>query len=238
MTPWGFTLAGHKKMANGTFEPNETALVRELLQEVDVLVNVGANVGYYPCHALSLGKPVICVEPIIRNLHYLLTNIKDNGWSHQAEVFPVALGSGLDILQMWGSGTGASLIKGWADNPASYARQVPVLTLDRLLGNSLSGKKALILVDIEGSEYMMLQGSAQTLRNEPRPIWMMEVSLTEHQPKEIDINPYFGKIFEMMFNAGYHAFTADKRADVLTKSDVDRIISGVRKIGVHNFVFR
>ena len=79
-------------MAAGTLEPEETALVRKLLQEVDVLVNVGANVGYYCCHALSLGKPVIAVEPIAGNLHYLLANIRNNGWTAYAEVFPMANG--------------------------------------------------------------------------------------------------------------------------------------------------
>ena len=152
-------------MAAGTFELEETELVRKLLQEVDVLVNVGANVGYYCCHALSLGKPVIAMEPIARNLHYLLTNIRNNGWSQQAEVFPVALGRRTDILQMWGGGTGASLIKGWASIHESYVTQVPVLSLDRVLGDAIKGKKALILVDIEGAEFMMLQGAAQALQN-------------------------------------------------------------------------
>ncbi len=69
-----------------------------------VLVNVGANVGYYCYHALSMGKPVIAVEPNTRNLHYLLKNIQNNGWAKLAEVFPVAMGSGADILQMWGEG--------------------------------------------------------------------------------------------------------------------------------------
>lgn len=101
-TPWGFTLAGQPAMASGNFEPEETAVVRRLLQEVDVLVNVGANVGYYCCHALSLGKPVIAMEPIARNLHYLLKNIRENGWAQQAEVFSAALGATNDILQMWG----------------------------------------------------------------------------------------------------------------------------------------
>ena len=53
-TPWGFKLAGNAAMAQGTFEPVETELVRKLLGEVDVLINVGANVGYYCCHALSM----------------------------------------------------------------------------------------------------------------------------------------------------------------------------------------
>ena len=100
MTPWGFTLAGHEAMATGTFEPQETKLVRHLLGEVNLLVNVGANVGYYCCHALSLGKPVIAVEPIARNLRYLLKNILNNGWATEAQVYPVAVGRGTDILEM------------------------------------------------------------------------------------------------------------------------------------------
>ena len=238
MTPWGFTLAGHEAMAAGTFEPEETVLVRKLLQEVDVLVNIGANVGYYCCHALSLGKPVIAVEPIARNLHYLLTNIRNNGRSQQAEVFPIALGSGTDILHMWGGGTGASLIKGWASIHESYVTQVPVLSLDRVLGNAIKGKQALILVDIEGAEFMMLQGAAQALQNDPRPIWMMEVSTTEHQPAGTAMNPYFEKTFEVFFECGYRACMADAEAKKLKKSDVNDVVANRKRLTTHNFIFR
>lgn len=237
-TPWGFTLAGHDGMAAGTFEPEETALVRKLLQEVDVLVNVGANVGYYCCHALSLGKPVIAVEPIVRNLHYLLANIRNNGWTGRAEVFPVALGEKTDILQMWGGGTGASLVKGWASTPESYVTQVPILSLDRVLGDAINGKRALILVDIEGAELMMLQGAAQTLRNEPRPIWIMEVSTTEHQPAGTSINPNFAKTFDMFFDQGYRAFTADMGSQEIRKVEIDNVLAHAVRLGTHNFIFR
>lgn len=236
-TPWGFTLAGHEAMAAGKFEPDETKLVRNLLQEVDLLVNVGANIGYYCCHALSLGKPVIAVEPIARNIHYLLTNIRNNDWSDQAEVFPVAMGQSNNILQMWGGGTGASLIKGWASIPNSYVTQVPVLSLDRVLGNAIKGKKALILVDIEGAEFMMLQGANHTLNNELRPIWMMEISTTEHQPKGTSMNPNFVKTFEMFFRCGYRARTADSVGMELGIKDVNLVMFGHKKLGTNNFIF-
>ena len=80
-TPWGFKLGGNSAMAQGNFEPIETEVVRNMLREVDIFVNVGANIGYYCCHALSLGKPVIAFEPIYRNVRHLLRNIRSNGWS-------------------------------------------------------------------------------------------------------------------------------------------------------------
>ena len=43
-TPWGFSLAGHKAMAKGTFEPEETNMMRNLTHEIDIFINVGANV--------------------------------------------------------------------------------------------------------------------------------------------------------------------------------------------------
>ena len=236
-TPWGFTLAGHSAMAAGTFESEETRLVRELLREVDVLVNVGANVGYYCCHALSLGKPVIAIEPIARNLHYLLRNITENDWAQQAEIFPVALGANADVLKMWGGGTGASLVKGWANIPESYVTQVPVLTLDRILGATLQGKRALILVDVEGAEYAMLQGATQTLQNNPCPIWMMEIGSTMHQPSGVSVNPDLVATFEIFFSCGYTAFTAD---EVSASVNIEKVRAVADEEGVfrtHNFCF-
>jgi FkbM family methyltransferase len=236
-TPWGFCFSGHDAMADGSFEPEETKVVRRLLADVDVLVNVGANVGYYCCHALSMGKPVIAVEPNTRNLHYLLKNIQNNGWAKLAEVFPVAMGSGADIMKMWGGGTGASLIKGWAAIPESYVTQVPILSLDRVLGDALRGKKALILVDIEGAEFMMLQGANQTLIDEPRPIWMMEISTTDHQPESTVMNPHFAKTFELFFAQGYRAFTADEAAMEITPAIVRKVVAGAQNLVTNNFMF-
>lgn len=237
ITPWGFSFAGHDAMAEGSFEPQETAVVRKLLTEVDVLVNVGANVGYYCCHALSMGKSVIAVEPNTRNLHYLLKNIKHNGWEKLAEVFPVAMGGGTDILQMWGGGTGASLVKGWASISESYVTQVPILSLDRVLGDILRDKRALLLVDIEGAEFMMLQGAKQTLMNEPRPIWLMEISSSEHQPAGVAMNPRFAETFGLFFEHGYQALTADAAAEEISPAMVQEVVTGQRKLGTHNFVF-
>jgi len=238
VTPWGFTLAGHADMASGDFEPDETRLVRCLLKEVDIFVNIGANVGYYCCHALSMGKAVIAVEPIPRNVHYLLRNIRENGWSKRAEVYPVALGTQVDILNIWGGGTAASLIKGWAGIQESYVTQVPVLTLERVLGSALENRKALILLDVEGAEYEILQGSLKTLNLNPRPIWFVEIMASEHLPQGIDFNPNFVSIFEFFYKNSYTAITADKYQKPVSLDQVIAFVNGQKPIEAHNFIFR
>jgi len=128
------------------------------------------------------------------------------------------------------------LVKGWANISESYVTQVPILSLDRVLGGTLHGKKALILVDIEGAEFMMLQGAKQTLANDPRPIWLMEISSSEHQPAGVAMNPNFAKTFELIFMHGYQAVTADTAATQITPQIVEEIMAGRQKLSMHNFV--
>lgn len=237
-TPWGFTLAGHKDMALGIFEPQETDLVRNLLQDVDLLVNIGANVGYYCCHALSLGKKVIAVEPLHRNLRYLMKNIKDNGWQDMVEIFPVALSNNNNILDLFGGTTGASLVKGWSGCSENYKVNVPVLTLDRIIGEYLNSKNALIIVDIEGSELQMLYGALKTLASNPRPTWLIEICFNEHHPDAKYKKLQFRKIFEIFFELNYAALAIADEPYQITPNIVEKILSGDVLLNTHNFLFK
>jgi hypothetical protein len=55
-TPMGFKFTGNRSMQEGRFESEETKVVIKLLQRVNIFINVGANIGYYCCHALKYGK--------------------------------------------------------------------------------------------------------------------------------------------------------------------------------------
>lgn len=237
LTKWGFNLAGNTAMANGTFEPIETAFVRKILNEVDILVNVGANVGYYCCHALSMDKRVIAFEPIERNLRYLYKNIKANCWN-EVEVFPMALSNHIGILEIYGGDTGASLVKGWAGIAESYKTLVPCSTMDLLLNNRLYGKRVLILMDVEGAEKWVLEGAKKMLNNEPKPIWLMEITAEAHQPNGTHFNPYFKETFEFFFDHGYKAFAVSQNLLPISIEDVDKICNGHLSMNTHNFLFK
>lgn len=238
VTPWGFKLSGNLAMAKGEFEPIETEVVINILQDVDVLVNVGANIGYYCSHALHMGKSVIAFEPMQRNLRFLCQNVKANNWKN-IEIYPVALSNQVGVLEIYGADTGASIVKGWAGTPESYVTLVPSTSLDNVLGSRLQGRKVLVLIDVEGAEKGVLEGATALLRNEPKPLWLLEISSTEHQPQGIAVNPHFAATFKIMLDAGYEAFTADKLMRRITWAEIEAVQNGEADMfGTHNFLFR
>ena len=238
MTPLGFMFGGHKGMQRGIFEQQETVLIQKILPTIDILINVGANIGYYVCLGLHNKKKVIAFEPIASNLKYLLKNIKINEWQNNVEIFPIALSNKTGIIEIYGGGTGASLIKGWAQTPDSYLTLVPSLTMNIVLGERLQGKKILLIVDIEGAENMMLEGSSILLDMNPKPIWLVEICCTEHQPKGIKINPNLLQTFEKFWNKGYDSITADKFLRIITKAEILKIIeTQIDTLGSLNFIF-
>lgn len=237
ITPWGFKLAGNSDMARGRFEPVETELIRTILKEVDILVNVGANIGYYCCHALSMGKQVIAFEPVQRNLRYLCKNIKVNGWTG-VEIFPIALSNCVGILELYGNNTAASVIKGWEGTSENYVTLVPSSTLDLALGIRLQGKRVLVLVDIEGAEKWMLDGATRLLASAPKPIWIVEIKHMHLHQTNFVLNPNFLETFQIFFQNGYKVFVINQDIRPITMEHVELIIKGEQKIETHNFLFR
>jgi FkbM family methyltransferase len=238
MTPQGFLLQGNTLMQQGTFEPDETRLVTRLLQDSEILVNVGANIGYYACMGLQSGIPVIAFEPMPGNLYHLLRNLRHNGWESRAEIYPVALADHIGVVEMYGGGTGASLTRGWAGVPDRYVSLVPVTTGDNVIGSRLAGLRCLVLVDIEGAEDRFLAGASRLIGNDPAPVWLVEITISEHLPEGQVVNPHLLSTFDRFFKAGYIAWAIGKTIRRVLREEVVVIAGGAGDtLGTHNFLF-
>lgn len=241
-TMLGFKLIGNGAMESGIFEPEETYIFGGLLNQVDIFVNVGANIGYYCCLALLKHKPTIAFEPEPRNLKYLLKNIKANNWENEIEIYPVAISSKVGIVDIYGGtsgiSTGASLLRGWANTPSYLVDIVPATTLDLVLGNRLNGQKVLVLMDIEGAEFFALQGASVLLKQFPKPFWLVEICIRDHQPANVSINPNLLATFSIFWENGYEAFTANRDPRIITKEELMLIANGGENTTqTHNFIF-
>ncbi len=238
-TPLGFKLVGHYEMEQGLFEPKETELIKKILKKVDILINVGANIGYYCCIALKLNKYVVAFEPIPLNLQYLLKNLKANNWEEHIEIFPLALSNKIGIIEIYGGGTMASLVKGWGQSTLKQiVTLVPTSTMDIVLNSRFQDQRCLILVDIEGAEKLMLEGASTLLCAKPKHIWMVEISISEHQPNGININPNLLATFQLFWDKGYEAWTADNQGRQIFPEEIESIIKNTTDtLLTHNFLF-
>jgi FkbM family methyltransferase len=237
-TPMGFKLIGNPSMQKGEYEPEETEIAIKIISRVDVFINIGANIGYYCCVALKHGKQVVAFEPMDHNLRYLLRNIKANNWASPIEVYPLALSNDVGVIEIFGGGPQASLIPGWGSGPGQYVTLVPSSTLDNVLHSRFQGQRCFVLVDIEGAEQMMLGGASSFIDRDPKPIWMIEISVTENQPAKARINPNLVSTFRVFWDRGYEAWTADKQCRIIHPDEVEEIArGGTDHFSTHNFLF-
>lgn len=232
----GFKFIGSALMERGDFEPDESEIFDKIINNFDLLINVGANTGYYCLKALSKNKNVIAFEPNELNTKTLLRNVYENEFSHKIHIFQLALSDHVGILPIYGADTGASLIKGWAGQ--NQHTLVPVNTFDNVTHSLVDNSKKLVLVDIEGAEYNFLHGAYSILKNPEDTVFMMEISVAEHQPTGTNINPRLLDTFQLMDQFGYSAFTCDSRKRSVQISEISEIVrTGIDTLGTHNFIF-
>lgn len=241
MTPYGFNLKGtnsihHIAMQEGMFEADEVKLFRNIFENSDVFVDVGANIGFYSCLARQAKLHVVAVEPLQKNLKYLYANILANEWD-KVEIFPVGLAEHPGVATLFGgSSTGASLIGSWAGASRMFRQNIALSTLDILLGNRFDGKRIFIKMDVEGAEYPALLGAECVMNMRPKPTWVIEICLNEYHPD--GVNPNFQDIFNLFWRYGYEARTADQSNKIIKLEDIDRWIKyGRCDSGTINYKF-
>lgn len=232
----GFKFNGPALMECGKFEPDETYVFEALIENFDCFVNIGANAGYYVLKALNRNIETIAFEPNELNIKLLLRNINANKFLAQSHIFPLALSDFVGVVPIYGASTGASLVAGWAGQ--EHHELVPVSTFD-LIGKSIVKEKSpFILIDIEGAEFSCLKGARETLLENDKSAFMVEICTTEHQPGEVVINPNLMQTFELFFSYGFLAYTATRSMRRVSLDEVRMVIdTRTDSFGTHNFLF-
>jgi FkbM family methyltransferase len=149
-------------------EPEQAEAVASILRPGDVLIDIGANVGFYTILASKrVGKKgkVYAIEPFLRNLLLLSLHIKINRCSNVI-IVPAACAdvSGIALFQP-GRNPAEGRILNSADSVDAALKIVPVpmISIDDLC-KKLSVCPSVLKIDVEGAELRVLQGARETLR--------------------------------------------------------------------------
>ncbi len=95
-----------------------------------------------------------------------------------------------------------------------------------------------MLIDVEGAELGCLKGASSLLSANTKNVLLIEISVNEHQPSGIQINPNLVETFELMFSNDFKAFTVDAEFRQVELAEVVQIAeTGMDSIGTHNFLF-
>ena len=147
---------------NGVYGELDTKIIREEIHEGDIVVDVGANIGYYTLiFAQLVGKSgkVFAFEPEPKNFEILKKNIEINNYQNIiAEQKIVSDKSGMMKLFIAEQGIVGHRIQQKTDSQKFI--EIESIILDDYLKNlNLSGKINFIKIDVEGAEVKVLEGS-------------------------------------------------------------------------------
>ena len=172
---------------NKIYEKNETNFVKDSVNKGDIVIDIGANIGYYTLMFAKLvgdtGK-IYSFEPDPRNFLILEKNIQINGYNNIIlEKKAVSNKLGKSILYVNENSAGSSMHK-----PNNVVNQIDVdlITLDNYFEvNSITPD--FIKIDIEGYELNALKGMESILQSSDKTKIMIEYNpLTK---KELNSDP-------------------------------------------------
>lgn len=173
-----------RRIFYGTYEVPEARLVKSLLARGDVVVDVGANIGFFTllaARAVGAQGHVLAIEPVPANAAALVENVTSNHLLN-VEVRQVAVDAAPGIVRLGvqsgerigGTGkTGTS--GGYTVGGAELAVDANAVTLDELV-QELGRPVRLVKLDVEGYEPRVLRGFASTLGSAPPDAILIEAN--------------------------------------------------------------
>ena len=181
-------------------------LIKSLLKEGDIFVDVGANIGYYSLLASRyVGERglVLAFEPVPETYEVLLMNLKLNNvknvkayrlaiWSKQAKIRMIIPKGWFGLASIYS--TKQSLYRGMKSMNSITVHSLP---LDNILKHYRRIK--LVKIDAEGSEYHILKGSTKVLHK----IQYIIIELTLNAKETIKLLRKMGFKIKRLGNTNY-----------------------------------
>lgn len=203
-------------------------LLKEInIQDNDLILDIGANIGWYSLVLSHKSKPqILAFEPDKFNFSLLEQNVRLNNKTN-VRLFNTAIGNRNGILPFF-------LYKNYNLGRHSFVRQknsiestmVPVAVLDDLMSDQCLQHKRIkiIKIDIEGYEYSALLNATTTLRQ-------TDNLLSEFSPQlmvQLDQDPW--AFINLIRSTGFTILEISREG--LTDPNLDEIISQGRQVNL------
>jgi len=173
--PGDWRIMGIEILNFGDFERSETQLLLSYVKEDSVVVDIGANIGWYSIllgRAASRGGVLAC-EPIPSTIGFLKKNLALNG-TQNVELFEHGLSDEDKELVFYFHPhvSGATSAKNLLESAEAVTVRARVKRMDDVLRGE--GRIDLLKCDVEGAEIFALRGGLETIER-TRPVLFIEM---------------------------------------------------------------
>ena len=191
----------------GVWEPAVTRLFEHILKAGDVVVDVGANIGYYSILAEKLvgeSGTVFAIEPSESIRQRLKRNLELNA-SKGIRVVPYGAWHQSDAADLhFIEGNRGSSTLSDAD-PSEKSERIALRTLDSLIPTELHQRVTLMKIDVEGAEEFALLGAESILRSASNLTVLCEVD----PGRMASLKGSAQRLIELMQERGFSVFRID-----------------------------
>ena len=147
----------------GEYEQAETVAFSRLVEKGSIVLDVGANIGYFATFFAQRAAHVYAIEPTPSTLALLRENV--SAYSN-VTVLPVAVSDQPGTMSLWIDDRNAG-DNTLYEQPGRRSVTVPVTTVDALVRELQIPRVDLIKIDIQGAEVAAFRGMRETLRSNP-----------------------------------------------------------------------
>ncbi len=220
----------------GYYEPNEFYWLEKILKAGMTFIDVGANIGLYTLFAAKRVGPygvVIAIEPSSREFARLKAHVELNRLSnvHLLQAAVSSCPGEADLLVATEEQSGHNTLGGFGyDSVRPQGKErVRVERLDDIVQQIGLQQVDVIKMDVEGAEFLVLQGATQTLRLF-HPIVLMELSdrTLRHQ------GCHSGQIWEFLTQEGYRIYGFNEQTGLPVLADRKPYFDSENVIAIHN----
>jgi FkbM family methyltransferase len=159
----------------GVFEPFESEWVAQEVRPGDVVLDIGANIGYFTLLFARLVGPhgrVFAFEPDPANFELLRRNVAANGYRN-VELVPSAVSDRTGPARLFRCADNAGDHRAYDSADGRHAVAIEAVELDRYLDRP-GLRIDFVKMDIQGSEWRALRGMHGLLRRHPRLKMILE----------------------------------------------------------------
>jgi FkbM family methyltransferase len=200
----------------GIFEPKSTEIVRKLVKQGDVVLDIGANIGYYTILFSKLvGKngKVFAFEPTTHFMDILQRNLDANDVTN-VEIVKCGLSDKEHTLEISIGPSSATLHPAPGFDREDKREVINLTTLDIFSENRNIRKIDFIKIDVDGHEPFFFQGAWASL-DKYNPIVLLELSHLHYLKAGITAWDFY----DLLKEKGYSIFHEDNLEEMTREED-------------------